>query len=383
LLSPREIETAFLRRRPSRNRHGAARFRDETDCAALRRLGFDFPRISYLAQGNRWHPNCEEQALAALRALPGVSAAGFTASLPFSGDNNQGSIVIDGYVPATGAPSPHAQSWSVNEEYFAALGIPLVAGRSFAAVETERVAIVDENLAHKYWPGGGALGRRLRLARGSVDEWYTIIGVVPAVKQGSLAEDPRKDTVYWHYRERPVPSGAFALRTALPPEQLTRAATAAIAAIDPDLALFDVRSMDARIASSLGPQRTPMVLTLAFAAVAFALAVIGVYGVLNWAVTQRCGEIGVRVALGARSQDIVRMVLAQGGRLIVIGAAIGVAGAVGLGEALAAQIRNVSAIDPAVLAISVASLAAAALLASWIPARRAARVDPMRALREE
>jgi ABC-type antimicrobial peptide transport system permease subunit len=203
------------------------------------------------------------------------------------------------------------------------------------------------------------------------------------VKQGSLAEDPRKETVYWHYLERPVRSGAFALRTALPPEQLTRAAAAAVAAIDPDLALFDVRSMDARIASSLGPERTPMVLTLVFAAVAFTLAVIGVYGVLNWAVTQRFGEIGVRVALGARSQDIVRMVLGHGGRLIVIGAAVGVAGAIALGAALAAQIRNVSAVDPGVLAVSVAGLAAAALLASWIPARRAARIDPMRALREE
>ncbi|HZF30929.1 MAG TPA: ABC transporter permease [Gammaproteobacteria bacterium] len=325
----------------------------------------------------------EQQALEALRALPGVSAAGFTSSLPFSGGNNQGSIVLDGYVPAPGSAEPHAQSWVVNEQYFAALDMPLVAGRNFGATETERVAIVDENLAGKYWPGGSALGQRLRLATEPEDQWYTIVGVVPRVKQGSLAEDPRKDTVYWHYLQRPVNSGSFAVRTALPPEQLTRAATAAIAALDPELALSGAQSMEARVASSTGPQRTPMVLTLVFAAVAFVLAVIGVYGVLNWAVTQRGGEIGVRVALGARAQDIVRMVLVQGGRLLAIGVAIGVTGAIVVGLALARQIRNVSAFDPAVVAIVVVGLAAAALFASWVPARRAARIDPMRALREE
>jgi putative ABC transport system permease protein len=126
-----------------------------------------------------------------------------------------------------------------------------------------------------------------------------------------------------------------------------------------------------------------MVLTLVFAGVAFVLAVIGIYGMLSWAVQQRVSEIGLRVALGAQVRDIVRMVIVQGGRLIGIGMAIGVAGAIGLGAVLASQIRNVSVVDPAVLAISVVALGAAALLASWFPARRAARIDPMRALREE
>jgi ABC-type antimicrobial peptide transport system permease subunit len=126
-----------------------------------------------------------------------------------------------------------------------------------------------------------------------------------------------------------------------------------------------------------------MVLTLVFAAVAFTLAVIGIYGVLTWAVTQRVGEIGVRLALGAKSKDIVRMILMQGGRLLAIGLAVGLAGAIGLGRLLAAQIQAVPALDPAVLAIAIVGLAAAALLASWLPARRAARTDPMRALRQE
>jgi ABC-type antimicrobial peptide transport system permease subunit len=147
--------------------------------------------------------------------------------------------------------------------------------------------------------------------------------------------------------------------------------------------VFDVQPMERRIASSLGPQRTPMVLTLVFAAIAFALAVIGIYAMLDWAVSQRIGEIGVRAALGARPGDIVRMVLLQGGRLIAIGVAIGIAAAWVLGAVLASQVRNVSALDPAVLAIAVGSLGAAALLATWLPARRASRIDPLRALRQE
>jgi putative ABC transport system permease protein len=189
--------------------------------------------------------------------------------------------------------------------------------------------------------------------------------------------------MYWHYTQRPMPYGTFAVRTALDPEQITRAATAAIAALDAELALFNVAPMDARVRDSLGPQRAPMVLTLVFAGVAFTLAVIGIYGVLTWAVTQRVGEIGVRMALGARARDILSLVLRQGGRLIGIGLVVGVAGAIGLGRVLASQLPSVSALDPAVLTTAVLGLAGAALFACWLPARRAASVDPMRALREE
>ncbi len=156
-----------------------------------------------------------------------------------------------------------------------------------------------------------------------------------------------------------------------------------IAALDPDLALFGTAAYNTFLDRALGPQRTPMVLTLVFAAVAFTLAVIGVYGVLTWAVTQRFGEIGVRIALGARARDIVRMVLAQGGKLIAIGSALGLVGAAAIGRVLASQVRTVSAFDPVVLVGAVLALAAAALIASWLPARRAGNTDPMIALRAE
>jgi len=325
----------------------------------------------------------QRQAVAALRALPGVAAAGFTSILPFASNNNQGATAIEGYESPEGATPPRAQFRSIDEGYLPALGLPIIEGRNFNGTERERVAIIDENLAARYWPGASALGKRVRLLFEPADQWSTIVGVVPAVKQTSLAEPPGRETIYWSYQQRPALVGAFILRTTLPPEQLTRLANAAIAGLDPELALFDVLPMDVRVLRSMGPQRTPMVLTLVFAGVAFTLAVLGIYGVLTWAVTQRIGEIGVRMALGAQARDVVRMVLKQGGRLIAVGLVFGVAGAMALGRVLASQIPNVKALDSGVLAIAVVGLGATALLASWLPARRAARIDPLHALRAE
>jgi predicted permease len=325
----------------------------------------------------------EQQALTALRALPGVAEAGFTSILPFTGNNDQGSTEIDGYVPAAGESPPHAQHRSIDEGYLPSLGISVIAGRNFNATESEPVVIVDENVANRYWPSASALGQRVRREADSSGVWSTIVGVVPAVKHASLAEDPVKETMYWHYSQRPSLTGTYTLRTTLPPEQLTRVASAAVARLDPELAVAEPMPMDVRLLRSMGPQRTPMVLTLVFAGIAFTLAVIGIYGVLSWAVSQRVGEIGVRMALGARSLDIVRMILKQGARTTALGLALGVVAAIALGRVLESQIERVGAFDPAVLALAVVGLGVAALIATWLPAHRASQVDPMRALRDE
>lgn len=335
---------------------------------------------SRYAEPGEW-ARFHQRAIDRLRELPGVASAGFTSVLPFSGSNNQGSIVIDGYVQSPGSAPPHAQYRSIDEGYLPTLHIPIIAGRNFAATETEPVVIVDENLAAKYWPEG-ALGQRLRRSVGD-DRWYTIIGVVPAVKETSLATAAVTDTVYWHHAQSPSSFGAYVVRTMLPPAQLTRAVRAAVAELDPELALYDIQTMQERVAGSAAMQRTPMVLTAVFAAAALVLAVLGVYSVLSWAVAQRTADIGVRVALGAQSSDVVRMVLGHGLRLIGIGLVVGLVCAAGLGRILAAQIRDLSLADPSVLAPAVLTLAAAALLATWVPARRAAQVDPLRALRAE
>jgi predicted permease len=306
-----------------------------------------------------------------------------TSVLPFGGNNSQGSTNIDGYVVPQGASPPHAQHRSIDEGYLAALGIPIVAGRNFAPHESEPVVIIDEVFAEKYWPGRSPLGQRVQRNFEPVDRWYTIIGVVPAVKHASLADTTIKETLYWHYEQRPEPVAVLALRTVVPLGQLGNAVTAAIAALDPEVALSDTRPLADRVEDSLGPQRTPMVLTLVFAGVAFALAVIGIYGVLAWAVAQRVNEIGVRMALGARAADIGRMILQQGGKLVAIGLGVGIAGALVLGRVLASQLDRVGSFDPWVLVSTVVGLGGAALIASWLPARRAASVDPLTALRSE
>jgi predicted permease len=306
-----------------------------------------------------------------------------TSILPFSGNNEAGSINIEGYEVPAGAAPPHANNRSIDDGDLATLGRPIVAGRHFTAHEAEPVVIIDESLAAKYWPNGSPLGRRLRADSDPADRWATIVGVVPAVKQASLAESNSKETIYWHYEQRPRNSGVLTLRTVVPPSQLAGAVSAAIAAIDPDVALSDARTLDDRVEGSLGPQRAPMVLTVVFAGVAFVLAVIGIYGVLAWGVSQRVNEIGVRMALGARAADIGGMVLRQAGMLIAVGLVIGVAGALGLGQVLASQLERVGSFDATVLALTVVGLGGAALVASWLPARRASRVDPMDALRSE
>ena len=324
------------------------------------------------------------QALVELRSLPGVVDVGFTTMLPFVGSDWGATVNVDGHERLDGGLAKAAQLHSIDHGYFAAMGMPVVRGRNFAASETDRVAIVDERFARAYWPDGNALGERLRVG-GPANDWYTIVGVVPAVKHNSFTGDEYQQTVYWHLSQRPPPEhlGMFVLRTLLPVEGLTPAAAEAIARVDPLVALTDVQPMDVRVHDALGPQRAPMVLTLVFAAIAVALAVIGVYSVLAWAVAQRVGEIGLRMALGARASDVLRMIMKQGARMIVAGLVLGIAGALALGRVLASQIPEVVAADPLVLGVAVCTLTGAALVASWLPARRAARVDPLQALRQD
>jgi predicted permease len=222
------------------------------------------------AERDSW-PRFQGQALAAFRALPGVSAAGMTSILPFAGNNEQGSTDIEGYeVPQGGSP-PHAQHRSIDEGYLAALGLPVVAGRNFAPHEPEPVVIVDETLAAKYWPNGNPLGQRLRRNFPATDRWFTIIGVVPAVKHASLAETTVKETIYWHYEQRPQPAAVFALRTVVPPSQLAGAVSAAVAR-SIRKSRSPMRGRRRRV-ERLPARSTPMVLTLVFAGVAFALAI--------------------------------------------------------------------------------------------------------------
>ena len=319
-----------------------------------------------------------------VRKMPGVTSAGLVDTLPFSGDGGGASFDIEGR-PATGSP-PHGHLLAVDADYFASMSIPLLRGRAFSRAEWDtaaKVAIIDEMFERKHFPAGDAIGHRIRMGTPSMPDLYTIVGVVGTVKRMDLAEGPDEETYYFNFAESPSSTAQLTLRSAVAPGVLSDSLRATLRSVDADLPLFDIKSMDERIDLSLAGRRVPMQLLGGFAALALLLASIGIYGVLAYAVAQRSGELGVRMAVGADAARIRRMVLADGGRLVAIGLVAGTLGALALGRAIQSQLFGVGSVDlPSLAAVAVA-LALTALVACWLPARRASRITPVEALRHE
>jgi putative ABC transport system permease protein len=273
--------------------------------------------------------------------------------------------------------------------YFDALRIPLRRGRTFDTHDTDtspEVAIINEEAAKRYWPGQDPLGRQLhlgaRLTRGVRSGMKTIVGVVGDVKYGGL-DTTAQPEIFLPFTQHPVDSFTIVVRTQSDPLAFVPAARAELSGIDRELPISAVRSMDEVVGVSIAQRRFLMMLLGAFAATAVALAVIGVYGVLAYLVSQRTQEIGVRLALGAAPGDVVRLFVREGLALGVVGLAAGAAGALGIGRALTTLLFGVTPTDPTTFAVVALALASAALGASYLPARRASRVDPMAALRVE
>jgi predicted permease len=327
-----------------------------------------------------------ERALDAARALPGVKSAGVVSSLPFTNNNSQGSYYIQGRTPAAGESEPHGFVQVIDEDFFKTMQIPLLKGRTFQTSDSgsaEKVVVVDEMLAKKYFPDGDAIGQRISQGDRQSGPWYTIVGVVGTIKRNKLYELTNKETYYYYYRQQPERSATIALKTDLTPTSLVAPLREALLRIDPEQPISDIKTMDERIRVSLDDRRTPMLLLLLFASVALALSAIGIYGVLAFAVASRTGELGVRMSIGARKADIVRLVLVDGARLAGIGLGIGLVGSLALSQLIKSQLFGIGVVDPLTLALVVAVLAATAFVACWLPARRAARVDPIEALRYE
>lgn len=326
-----------------------------------------------------------DRTLERVRTLPGVEAAGAISAAPFSGSSSSGSYSIEAYTPAQGESAPHSLIRVVDEGYFKTMGIDLLRGRGFDSrdtAETPVVAVVDRLLVEKYFPDADPLAGRLR--RGGEDSpWIPIVGVVEPVKIRDLEREIVKETIYVHYRQMPDTRMTFAIRTRRDPETLTGPLRQAVLAVDPDLPVYGVTTMERQIRESLVTRRVSMVLLVAFAALAVVLAAIGVYGVLAFSVTQRRREIGTRMALGAGPGDVLRLVVGQGLGMTALGVAVGLVGAILLGRFASALLFGVAPRDPATLAAVTAGLLAVATLACFRPARRAAAVDPMEALREE
>jgi predicted permease len=319
-----------------------------------------------------------------VRRVPGVVSAGLTTTLPFSGTNAGQMFRVAGR--EAGGVQRHAALRRVDDGFFAAMGIPLREGRTFARAdwsEKNRDVVVDELFARKHFPGGNAVGSTLLLGSSGESDTYTIVGVVGTVRHGNLAADVSKETFYFDFGARPNPWGYLAVRTSVPPSALVEPLRAAVRSVDPDQPIFDVTTLDDRIGRSLTSRRVPLQLIGLFAGVALALAAIGIYGVLAFAVAQRTGEFGVRMAIGADASRIRREVLGGGARLAAIGLGIGVACAFALGVALRSQLFGIGVVDLPSLAAVVVVLAATALIACWLPARRASRTAPIEALRYE
>ncbi|HSU84746.1 MAG TPA: ABC transporter permease [Thermoanaerobaculia bacterium] len=333
-----------------------------------------------------------ERLTAEIGRQPGVQAVGFATNVPLSGVSNKSAATVQGHRPQPGEPPHGFYSYSVGGDYFSALGFSLREGRFLTAADSrraERVCVIDEDFARRYWPKsgprGGALGQRVFEGSGEEDaaEAYTVVGVVGPVKQAGLVEDEAQGAIYYPFGHRMDHSIYLAVRASLPLESLAPALRKAVRRIDPELPVNDLRTMETRISDSLVARRSPVLLAVLFAGIAMLLTAVGTYGVLSYAVTQRRREIGLRMALGARPEQIRGQFLSLALRLLAAGTALGVLGAWLTGRAMQAVLFQVPPLQVGMLAGAAALLGAVSLIACLLPSHRAARVSPMVVLSEE
>jgi len=329
-----------------------------------------------------------DRLMEAANHQPGLTAVGGINGVPLSGEHGRDAITAVGYDAAPGESVVLHHTYGVFGNYFAALGIPLHAGRYLDDADNhkkEGICVVDEIFARRYWPQGNAVGQRVYSIPRKPDDSnvFTVVGVVGAVKQTDLTENDSTGTVYFPFIYIFDRNYFLVARTNLPPELLADTLRRVVRQADPEIPLGDVRSMATRIDDSLMTRRSPALLTGIFAGVALLLAAIGTYGVLSYAVTQRHREIGVRMALGALPQQVLAQFLNVAARLLLVGVSLGTLGAWAAGRAMERVLFGVGAFRADVLASTVIVMTAVVLLACYIPARRAARIDPMVALRDE
>jgi predicted permease len=320
-----------------------------------------------------------------VEAIPGVEAAGLSSTAPFSAGNNQQNFVVQGKEPAPGQPVLVASVRSVTPSYFGAVRTPLLRGRLFDDRDregAELVAIVDESLARRHWPDGNAVGQRVSLGGGKANPWRTIVGVVAAVKHQNLMRDP-DHYVYAPFAQLPQGRMDVVVRGTGDTTGIAAALRGELKTIDPTLPLFDVHTLEQAVSDSLLLPRLVNGLLLAFALLALLLASIGIYGVMALNVSQRVNEFGIRLALGATPREVRALVLRQGMRLVVLGAALGLAGAAGLTRYLGTLLFQVPPLDPATFSAVTLILLVVALCACYVPARRATALDPLAALRRD
>jgi predicted permease len=334
----------------------------------------------------KWTPFLDSMR-ARVGSLPGVESVGATSSLPLSGTGGWSGIEVDGFPRGPDEPEFQSDQRNATPDYFETLRIPLLAGRYFNERDTAdstKVAVVDEKMARRFWPNGTAIGKRLRLTATAyrVNPWIEIVGVVGVVKQYGLDTDTRM-TVYFPEPQLPQATMYIVVRTRSDAAVEAPAIVRAIHSLDPQLPVYGIRTMEDRLARSLARQRFAMSMLGAFAGFALILAMVGIYGVVSYLVTQSTHDIGIRMALGALPRNILGLVIAHGMKLALAGLVAGLLGAFALTRLMESLLFGVHSSDALTFASVALLLGLVALVASYVPAMRAARLNPTAALRED
>ena len=330
-----------------------------------------------------------ERMLARVRSLPGVTAAALASDMPLEDSSSASRVALEGHLAGGEDPRLRTYLHEVSPGFFPALGVHLLRGRDLNSADVSGalpVVVVNEKFARRAWPGEDPLGKRLRVG-GRSRPWTTVVGVAADFRYRRLVSDPQRfpedPDVYLPLAQRPAADLGLLVRTAITPEAFVATLRRELAALDPDTPLYAVTPMEELAASQTARSRFGAFLMGSFGILALLLAGLGVYGVISYSVAQRGHEIGVRMALGARRDEVFRLVLGQALGLTGAGMALGLAGALALTRLLAGQLYGLSPSDPATYAAVALLLAAAALVAGWLPARRATRVDPVVVLRQD
>jgi putative ABC transport system permease protein len=352
---------------------------------ADRVLTFDFalPMTAYKEAPQR--AAFYEQLTARAAAIPGVEHAAIVDALPMTGNTNVLAFVVEGRPPLPPEKVQDAEMFSVAPGYFDVMGIPLLRGEPLTErhrADVPTVVVINETMARRYFPGEDPVGKRLNLGDPEKTPWWTVVGVVRDARTDGLDKEPYPQ-MYVPAAQYPQRAGTFVARTKGDPASVVPALRREVASMDKDIPLYNLRTMEQVLSDSLSRRRFQMVLVAAFAGVGLLLAAVGIYGVISYSVTQRSHEIGVRMALGARVGDILKLVVGQGLWLALAGVGLGLLGAFALTRVLTSLLYGVSATDPLTFAAVASGLLGVALLACLLPARRATKVDPMVALRYE
>lgn len=368
----------------------------------LTSFSISLPRVKYSSLEQR--DAFFKQLLENIRALPGVESAAAASGLPLGNNGWQTSFRIDGQPPPPPGQVPLMEACLVTPDYFKAMDIPLKSGRYFndhdnraflagrdlskLNEEQQIVAginsiVIDEEFARRHWPNEDAVGKRIRLGLEDDASILTVLGVVGRVNMESLNQNSNRVQGYFTYAQNPASGMTVIVKAASDPNLLINSIRQQLKSIDPDQPLFNVRTMNEIRAESVASERLNLTLLSLFAGIALVLAIVGIYGVMSYSVTQRTHEIGIRMAIGAQPRDVFRMILGQGMLMAFIGIVVGLIGAFGLTRLMETMLFGVEPTDPATFAVIAVLLGTVALIACYVPGRRATKVDPVISLRYE